>query len=194
VKTQSFFCHPLGIAESTAIGEGTRVWAWAHVMEGATLGSNCNVGEHCFIERGVVIGNDVVIKNGVAVWAGLKIEDRVFVGPNAVFTNDLNPRSKQFKPTVETFVRVGASIGANATILCGIEIGQYAMVGAGAVVTRSVPPFTLVTGNPARTHGMVCVCGLKVDFDSDQLYECTCGVVLRKQGVSVTLQAGSTKL
>jgi UDP-2-acetamido-3-amino-2,3-dideoxy-glucuronate N-acetyltransferase len=156
---KKFFCHRLGLAESEAIGEGTRVWAWAHVMAGARVGSGCNIGEHCFVEKGAVIGNDVVIKNGVAIWDGVQLGDRVFVGPNAVFTNDMAPRSKVFRDIVHTRVAEGASIGANATLLSGIEIGEYAFVAAGAVVTRSVPAFTLVMGNPARPSGHVCRCG-----------------------------------
>ncbi len=133
------FVHPQAIVETDAIGTGTRVWAFSHVMKGSRLGRDCNVGEQCYIEPGVVIGNEVVIKNGVALWKGVTIEDRAFLGPHCVFTNDLNPRSKIFKPIVTTLVREGASIGANATILCGVEIGFYAMVGAGAMVTRNVP-------------------------------------------------------
>ncbi len=117
----------------------------------------------------------VVIKNGVALWKGVTIEDRAFLGPNCVFTNDLNPRSKIFKPPVTTLVHEGASIGANATILCGVEIGCYAMVGAGAVVTRSVPDFALVVGNPARLTAYVCQCGNKLDFNSGEDATCHCG-------------------
>ncbi len=169
------FVHPKAIVETDAIGTGTRVWAFSHVMKGSRLGRDCNVGEQCYIEPGVVIGDEVVIKNGVALWNGVTIEDRAFLGPNCVFTNDLKPRSKIFKPIVTTLVREGASIGANATILCGVEIGFYAMVGAGAMVTRNVPDFALVVGNPARVQCYVCQCGNKLKFNSQEEALCDCG-------------------
>ena len=175
------FVHPQAIVESQAIGAGTRVWAFSHIMKTAQLGRNCNVGEQCYIESGVVIGDDVVVKNGVALWDGVTIEDGAFLGPNCVFTNDQNPRSKIFKSPVPTLVREGASIGANATILCGVEIGCYATVGAGAVVTRSVPDFALVVGNPARLYAYVCRCGQKLDFNSRQEAICDCGASYMKE-------------
>ena len=154
------FKHPLALVESRSIGPGTRVWAWAHVMEGARVGADCNIGEHCFIEKGVVLGDRVTVKNGVAVWEGVTAEDDVFIGPNAVLTNDLRPRSKVYHEAVTpTLLKRGASIGANATMLCGVTVGEYAMVGAGAVVTRDVPAHGLVIGNPARVAGHVCRCG-----------------------------------
>ena len=154
------FKHPLSLVESDEIGPGTRIWAWAHVMKGARLGADCNVGEHCFIESGAILGDRVTVKNGVAVWEGVTAEDDVFLGPNAVLTNDLRPRSKVYREKVEpTLLKRGASIGANATILCGITIGEYAMIGAGAVVTKDVPSQTLVLGNPGRVVGHVCRCG-----------------------------------
>lgn len=146
-----FFRHPQALVESERIGRGTRVWAFAHVLPGATVGEDCNICDHTFIENDVVIGDRVTIKCGVQVWDGVRIEDDVFVGPNATFTNDPFPRSREhldaYPPTV---VRSGASIGANATILPGLTIGRRAMVGAGAVVTRSVPANAVVAGNPAR--------------------------------------------
>ena len=162
--TGSFFKHPLSLVESDEIGAGTRIWAWAHVMKGARLGAECNVGEHCFIEAGAVLGDRVTVKNGVAVWDGVTAEDDVFLGPNAVLTNDLRPRSKVYRENVEpTLLKRGASIGANATLLCGITIGEYAMIGAGAVVTRDVPPQALVLGNPGRVVGHVCRCGGRLE-------------------------------
>src|SRR5579859_4403491 len=118
-KSPGYFCHPLGLCESRRVGAGTRIWAWAHVMERAQLGVDCNVGEHCFVENGAVAGDRCVIKNGVALWDGVTLEDDVFVGPFAVFTNDLRPRAKVHLPSVPTLVRQGATIGANATIVCG---------------------------------------------------------------------------
>ncbi len=145
------FTHPQALVESQHIGRGTRIWAFAHVLPGAVIGDDCNICDHTFIENDVVIGNRVTIKCGVQVWDGLRIEDDVFVGPNATFTNDPLPRSRQhLRQYPVTHVRRGASIGANATILPGLTIGQDAMVGAGAVVTHSVPPHAIVVGNPAH--------------------------------------------
>ena len=154
------FKHPLALVESRTIGPGTRIWAWAHVMEGARVGADCNIGEQCFIEKGAVLGDRVTVKNGVAVWEGVTAEDDVFLGPNVALTNDLRPRSKIYHARVaRTLLKRGASIGANATLLCGITVGEHAMVGAGAVVTRDVPAHGLVVGNPARLTGHVCACG-----------------------------------
>ncbi|MHA6193665.1 WxcM-like domain-containing protein [Pseudomonas wadenswilerensis] len=151
-----FFVHERAICESTTIGAGTRVWAFAHILPRALLGKDCNVCDNVFIENDVVIGDRVTLKCGVQVWDGITIENDVFIGPNVTFTNDLFPRSKvypeQFSRTV---VRQGASLGANSTILPGITIGMSAMVGAGAVVTRSVPPNAIVVGNPAKIIGYV---------------------------------------
>ena len=146
-----FFAHPNSIIESKQIGKATRVWAFAHVLPGAVIGEDCNICDHVFIENDVVVGNRVTVKCGVQLWDGIRLEDDVFVGPNATFTNDPFPRSKKY-PTEfsKIVVQKGASIGANATILPGITIGQNSMVGAGAVVTRDVPPNSIVMGNPAR--------------------------------------------
>ncbi|WP_296615877.1 WxcM-like domain-containing protein [Sphingomonas sp.] len=145
------FVHPAGLCESTHVGSGTRVWAFAHILPGARIGRDCNVCDHVFIENDVVVGDAVTIKCGVQLWDGLRVGDNVFIGPNATFTNDLHPRSKQYPETfAETVIGDGASIGANATILPGIRIGRGAMVGAGAVVTRDVPAHATVVGNPAR--------------------------------------------
>ena len=153
------FKHRFSLVESRAVGPGTRVWAWAHVMKGARVGSDCNIGEHCFIETGAVLGNRVTVKNGVAIWEGVTLEDDVFLGPNAVLTNDLLPRSKVYHArVVPTLVMRGASVGANATILCGTRIGRWSLIGAGSVVTKDVPAHALVVGNPARVVGFVCRC------------------------------------
>jgi len=145
-----FFKHDHALVESENIGQGTRIWAFVHVLPGAQIGVECNICDHVFIENDVVIGDRVTIKCGVQIWDGLRIEDDVFIGPNATFTNDLFPRSKQEFAVLQTIVRKGATIGANATILPGITIGENAMVGAGSVVTKDVPPDALVVGNPAR--------------------------------------------
>ena len=149
--TQPAFLHPLSDVQSPQVGAGSRIWQFVVVLPGARIGTDCNVCSHCFIEGDVVVGDRVTLKNGVQLWDGLRIGNDVFVGPNATFTNDKMPRSRQFQERVlETVVEDGASIGAGATILPGLRIGAGAMVGSGAVVTRSVPPYAIVGGNPAR--------------------------------------------
>ncbi|GJQ52245.1 MAG: isomerase [Anaerolineaceae bacterium] len=146
-----FFAHPNAIVESARVGKATRVWAFAHILPGAVIGEDCNICDHVFIENDVAIGDRVTIKSGVQLWDGVRLDDDVFVGPNATFTNDPSPRSKRYPVEfTKIIVQKGASIGANATILPGVTIGRNAMVGAGAVVTRDVPPNAIVTGNPAR--------------------------------------------
>ena len=177
--------HPLAMVETDEIGEGTRVWAYAHVMRGARVGSGCNLGEGVFVESGVVVGNDVTVKNGVALYDRVVVEDEVFLGPNCVFTNDLRPRSGRFKRPVTSFlptvIRRGATIGANATVVCGHEIGEYAMVAAGAVVTKDVGAYVLVAGVPARPIGFVCACGESLRSD----LSCVCGRTYETTGSSL---------
>ena len=152
----SFFKHPNAIVESNKIGDRTRVWAFAHILPDAVIGEDCNICDQTFIENDVILGDRVTVKCGVQLWDGITIEDDVFIGPNATFTNDPFPRSKQYPETFSrTIIRKNASIGANATILPGITIGQCAMIGAGAVVTKDVPPNAIVVGNPARIKGYV---------------------------------------
>ena len=162
---EKFYVHPHALVESSDIGPNTRIWAFAHVLKGARIGANCNIGDHAFVESEVVLGDNVTVKNGVAIWNLVTIEDNVFLGPNCVFTNDKNPRS-YIKKSVEqldtTLVRANATIGANATILCGVTIGSYAFVGAGAVVIRFVPDYALLVGNPSRQIGWMCCCGEKL--------------------------------
>lgn len=146
----SVFVHPQGLCESASVGDGTRIWAFAHVLPGARIGRDCNICDHVFIENDVVVGDRVTIKCGVQLWDGVRLEDDVFVGPNVTFTNDPFPRSKVYPENfAQTVVARGASIGANATILPGVRIGANAMVGAGAVVTRDVPANAVIVGNPA---------------------------------------------
>ncbi|MGY2258326.1 WxcM-like domain-containing protein [Pseudomonas sp. SDO55104_S430] len=153
-ENAEFFVHPNGLCESPHIGKDTKIWAFAHVLPEARMGAECNICDNVFIENDVVIGDRVTIKCGVQVWDGINIENDVFIGPNATFTNDRMPRSKQYPDEfLRTVVKARASIGANATILPGLTIGENAMVGAGAVVTRSVPPFAIVVGNPAKIIG-----------------------------------------
>lgn len=152
----SFFCHPNALCESNQIGTGTKIWAFAHVLPGAVIGSDCNICDGVFIESNVQVGDRVTVKCGVQLWDGVRLGDDVFVGPNATFTNDIFPRSRQHLAEYpETVVEAGASIGANSTLLPGVRIGSGAMVGAGAVITRSVPPNAIVVGNPARIIGYV---------------------------------------
>jgi acetyltransferase-like isoleucine patch superfamily enzyme/dTDP-4-dehydrorhamnose 3,5-epimerase-like enzyme len=153
-KDAAFFQHETAIVETPSIGRGTRIWAFAHVLPGAVIGADCNICDHTFIENTVRIGDRVTVKCGVQLWDGVTLEEDVFVGPNATFTNDPFPRSKRHLQTpVQTLIKRGASIGANATILPGLTIGERALIGAGAVVTRNVPPCAIVTGNPARIVG-----------------------------------------
>jgi acetyltransferase-like isoleucine patch superfamily enzyme len=155
-KNMGVFIHADARVETASVGNGTRIWAFAHVLPGAVIGEDCNICDHTFIENDVTLGNRVTIKCGVQLWDGMTLEDDVFVGPNATFTNDLFPRSRQYPEAfARTLIRKGASIGANATILPGIVIGAGAMVGAGAVVTGSVPANAIVVGNPARISGYV---------------------------------------
>ena len=150
------FIHSHALCESEAIGPRTRIWAFTHILPGARIGSDCNICDQVFIENDVVIGDRVTVKCGVQLWDGIHVEDDVFIGPNATFTNDPFPRSRQYQDAVcRTRIRRGASIGANATLLPGIEIGSHAMIGAGAVVTRSIPPNAIAVGNPARITGYV---------------------------------------
>ena len=161
--------HPLGMCDSANVGNGTRIWAFAHVMKDAVVGEDCNIGEHVFVESGAVVGSRCTIKNGVMIWEGITLEDDVFVGPGVVFTNDRFPRSPRLDVVAEryhgkgwvsrTVVRRGASIGAGAVILPGIEIGEFATVAAGAVVTKPVPAHRLAVGSPAKIKAWMCLCG-----------------------------------
>jgi len=150
----AYFKHPTAIVESQSIGDGTRIWAFAHILPGAKVGSDCNICDQTFIENDVTIGDRVTIKCGVQLWDGVTLEDDVFIGPNATFTNDSFPRSKQYPERfLRTIIKRGASIGGNATILPGLVVGEHAMIGAGAVLTRNAPSYVVMSGNPARITG-----------------------------------------
>ena len=170
------FIHPTAhIEDGVELGEGTRVWHQGHVRTGAVLGTGCNLGKNVFVDAGVRIGNGVKIQNNVSVYHGVTIEDDVFVGPSAVFTNDRYPRAFSSEwEVVETNVRRGASIGANATLICGIEIGEYAVVAAGCVAPKSVRPHQIVMGNPARHYGWACKCGRVVSRETDPPADLRC--------------------
>jgi UDP-2-acetamido-3-amino-2,3-dideoxy-glucuronate N-acetyltransferase len=179
-SSSGFFAHPHALVESTDIGAGTRVWAFAHVMKGARIGAECNICDHSFVESNAVLGNNVTVKNGVAIWEGVTIEDDVFLGPNCVFTNDPNPRAyikKTHEALVRTNLRRGVTIGANAVIVCGITIGKFAFVGAGAAVIRNVPDYALIVGNPGRQIGWMCYCATKLPLATSAAIDarCECG-------------------
>ena len=158
--------HPLADCMSPHVGEGTNIWQFCVVMPGARIGDDCNICANVVIENDVVVGHHVTVKSGVQLWDGVTLEDHVFIGPNATFTNDAVPRSKNVHyKRVDTIVRQGASIGANSTIVGGLEIGAYALIGVGSVVTHDVPPHALYYGNPARRHGYVTRSGLLLDMD-----------------------------
>ena len=191
-----FFAHESSyIDEGCVIGEDTRIWHFSHVMTGARIGRRCNIGQNVVVSPQVVIGDNVKIQNNVSIYTGVVLEDDVFCGPSMVFTNVVNPRSHvsrkdEFRPTL---VKRGASLGANATIVCGHTIGSYAFVGAGTVVTRDVPDYALVVGNPGRIVGWVCMCGVKLagaDQLSKQMVCSACGVRYRTTAGGVTRTAG----
>lgn len=177
-----YFKHNTAIVESDMIGEGTKIWHFAHVRENAKIGTNCILGKDVYIDKDVEIGNNVKIQNFASVFKGVKLRDDVFIGPSVTFTNDLNPRAFIWdaEKIVPIVVEKGASIGANSTIICGVTIGEYAMIGAGSVVTKDVPSFGLAYGNPAKLKGFVCYCGKKIEAASakrqkEEIYCCTCG-------------------
>jgi UDP-2-acetamido-3-amino-2,3-dideoxy-glucuronate N-acetyltransferase len=179
----SVFVHETAVVDADVVlGEGTRVWHFVHVSSGARIGERCVLGQNVFVGRGVRIGNGVKIQNNVAVYEGVEVEDDVFLGPSCVFTNVLNPRAaverkSEFKPTR---VGRGTTVGANATIVCGHDLGEYCMIGAGAVVPRGAAPYTLVIGNPARVIGFVCKCGVRLPEAAGAEPACTaCGLRYR---------------
>ena len=190
------FVHPQGLCESTTVGQGTRIWAFAHVLPGARLGADCNVCDHVFIENDVVLGNRVTVKSGVQLWDGVRVADDVFIGPNATFSNDKFPRSKQYQREIlETHIARAASIGAGAVVLPGLRIGAEAMVGAGAVVTQDVPARAIVSGNPARIVGYVDAAGMRAGVVTREAAPdvavtpvSVAGVTLRRLRVAVDLR------
>ena len=164
----NFFAHPTAVIDSgCTIGEGTKIWHFSHIMPDCTLGKNCNLGQNVVISPKVVLGNNVKVQNNVSIYTGVICEDDVFLGPSMVFTNVINPRSavNRRDQYLQTIVKKGASIGANATIVCGNDIGEYAFIGAGAVVTKYVPSYALVVGNPSRQIGWISEYGHRLEFD-----------------------------
>ncbi len=184
-----FYAHPTAsIDEGCEIGEGTKIWHHTHVMEGARMGKDCRIGQNVYVGKRVQIGNNVKIQNNVSVYEGVTLEDHVFCGPSMVFTNVFNPRSQisrkhEFRPTL---VKKGSTIGANATVICGYTIGEYAFVGAGSVVTRNVLPYALVYGNPAKLKGWMCQCGVEIEFKKSLAICQACGKTYKKDRTRVT--------
>ncbi len=177
----NFFVHPSAIIEKNVIiGSKTRIWCFSHLMDEAQIGENCNIGQNVFIGKGVIIGNNVKIQNNVSVYEGVTCEDDVFLGPSMVFTNVKKPRSSFPRNGIydKTLVQKGATIGANATIVCGINIGQYAFVGAGSVVTKNVLPFSIMVGNPAKRIGWISKRGERLIFNSiaDNIMKANCPI------------------
>ena len=159
----NIFIHPLADVKALKIGNDTKIWQFSIILAEAVIGENCNINCHVFIENKVLIGDNVTIKSGVQIWDGVSIEDNVFIGPNVTFTNDLFPRSKKFpEEFLKTIIKKGASIGANATIIAGVEVGENSMIGAGSVVTKNIPANTLWYGNPAKSMGILKIDGTKI--------------------------------
>lgn len=177
------------VQEGAKIGRGTKIWQNSVILKGAKIGKNCNIGHNCFIEAGAVIGDGVKLKSNIDVWDSVVLEDYVFVGPSAVFINDLNPRAKypkseypEYGKWLPTLVKEGASIGANATILCGFTVGKWSLIGAGAVVTKDVPDYAIAVGIPARVIGWICECGNKISFEKENAVCKICGRKYKKEG------------
>ena len=187
----SYFAHPTAVIdENCIIGDGTKIWHFSHIMSGGVIGEQCNIGQNVVISPQVVLGRNVKIQNNVSVYTGVICEDDVFLGPSMVFTNVVNPRSHVNRKNeyASTLVRKGASIGANATVVCGNEIGEYALVGAGAVITKNVKPYALVVGNPARQTGWVSRNGHKLTFNDEGVAVCP------ETGEKYKLKEGLVKL
>jgi len=175
MEKQDYFAHPTAVIDDgCTIGNGTKIWHFSHLMSGCKLGQNCNLGQNVVVSPGVELGNNVKVQNNVSIYTGVSCEDDVFLGPSMVFTNVINPRSAVNRKSeyAKTHVGKGASIGANATIVCGHDIGKFAFIGAGAVVTKNVPDYALVVGNPSRQTGWMSEYGHKLEFDTNGLASC----------------------
>lgn len=186
-----YFVHESSyIDEGAVIGKGTKIWHFCHVMKGAQIGKNCILGQNVFVGSNVKIGNNVKIQNNVSIYEGVVLEDDVFCGPSMVFTNVDTPRSaypRDPNKYQNTLVRKGATIGANATLICGHTIGTYSFIGAGSVVTKDIPDYTMVYGVPAKINGWMCQCGLKLDFENEQTHCKKCDRKYRKKGLQISL-------
>jgi UDP-2-acetamido-3-amino-2,3-dideoxy-glucuronate N-acetyltransferase len=189
-QRNKFFVHESSyVDEPSSIGDGTKIWHFSHVMPGCEIGTNCNIGQNVVIGPRVRIGNRVKIQNNVSVYEGVEIEDEVFCGPSMVFTNVYTPRSGTPRNTADdyrkTIVKKGASIGANATVVCGNTVGEYAFVGAGSVVTKDVPAYGMVYGNPARLHGYACECGARLTMEDDRAHCRDCSRTFERRNGAV---------
>jgi UDP-2-acetamido-3-amino-2,3-dideoxy-glucuronate N-acetyltransferase len=187
---RGYFVHPTALVDEGAeIGQGTKIWHFTHIMSGARIGGNCIIGQNVFIGSGAILGNSIKVQNNVSIFDGVILEDDVFCGPSMVFTNVFNPRSfisrkKEFR---KTLVKRGATIGANVTIVCGNTIGLYAFIGAGSVVTKDVPDYALVYGNPGKVKGWVCQCAEEITFRSEKAVCRVCGKEYGREATGVRL-------
>lgn len=188
---KNFFIHPTAIADDgCVIGDNTKIWHFSHIMENAIIGNNCNIGQNVVISPGVILGNNCKVQNNVSIYSGVICDDDVFLGPSCVFTNVINPRSEVCRKNeyMKTRIGKGATIGANATIVCGNNIGEYAFIGAGAVITKEVPPFALMIGNPARQSGWMSKNGYKLSFNDEGIAIC-----VEEEGRKYELKEGIVK-
>ena len=182
MKNNNYYAHKTAVIdENCTINEGTKIWHFSHIMSNCEIGTGCNIGQNVVVSPKVILGNNVKVQNNVSIYTGVICEDDVFLGPSMVFTNVINPRAfiERKDEYMKTLVKKGVSIGANATIVCGVTLGEYSFVGAGSVVTRDTRPYWLVYGNPAKHRGLICKCGIRLQFDKDTAL-CTCGLVYRK--------------
>ncbi len=190
---KGYFVHPTSVVdEPVEIGEGTQIWHFSHIMSGAKIGKNCIIGQNVFVASGATLGDNIKLQNNVSVFKAVTLEDDVFCGPSMVFTNVFNPRSfisrkKEFRATL---IRKGATIGANATVICGNTIGQYAFIGAGSVVTKDIPDYALVYGNPGKVKGWICQCAEEIIFRSGRAKCQVCGKKYRRDRTGVKLVEG----
>lgn len=194
-KSKSYYKHPTSIVEKGAtIGKGSKIWHFSHVLKETVIGKDCVLGQNVMVGPQVSVGDNVKIQNNVSVYKGVTLEDGVFCGPSCVFTNVYNPRSfiKRMDEALPTLIKKGATIGANATIVCGNTIGKYAFIGAGSVVTRHIPDYALCYGNPAKINGWMCECGIKLTFKSNKASCEACGKTYEKAG-SVIKSAGKAR-
>lgn len=190
MNNKGYFVHPSSfIEDDVEVGKGTQIWHFCHIMSGARIGKNCKIGQNVFIDRDVRVGNGVKIENNVSVYRGVTLEDYVFCGPSMVFTNVINPRSahpRDIREYRKTLVKKGATIGANATIVCGTTLGKSAFIGAGTVVTKDIPDYALVYGNPAKVKGWMCECGEKLTFGTNRAKCYKCGGRYKREDNNVT--------
>lgn len=191
---REYFVHEAAyVDEPTSIGKGTKIWHFSHIMKGAKIGKNCKIGQNVIVHSRAVLGNNVKVQNNVSIYDGVELENDVFCGPSCVFTNIINPRSAYPRNRPEyfkkTLVKEGATIGANATIICGNVVGRWAFVGAGAIVTKDIPDYALVYGNPAKLKGWMCECGEKLSFNGSEAICEKCNKRYKKEGMQIKREA-----